>query len=131
MKDRFECPEAPKDDFDLGVFGREYRLLGSRLRIGAGTTGKMSKHPRAMIKVELRGKDLGIRLSGDEKGVLVLAEGKTALSTLKEMICHLYQIIVREKIDIRDLELVREAEAAKAAGGDEAACEILKSREID
>ena len=68
MKDRFECPEAPKDDFDLGVFGREYRLLGSRLRIGAGTTGKMSKHPRAMIKVKLRGKDLGICLAGDEKG---------------------------------------------------------------
>ena len=27
MKDRFECPEAPKDDFDLGVFGRESILL--------------------------------------------------------------------------------------------------------
>ena len=131
MKNRFECPGSPKDDFDIGIFGREYRLKGTSLRVGAGTTGELSERPRAMISVELRGKDLGIRLSGDEKGVLVLAEGKTALSTLKEMICHLYQIIVREKIDIRDLELVREAEAAKAAGGDEAACEILKSREID
>ena len=68
MKNRFECPGSPKDNFDIGIFGREYRLKGTSLRVGAGTTGELSERPRAMMSVELRGKDLGIRLAGDDKG---------------------------------------------------------------
>jgi len=94
-----------KDEVNLDLLGAGFDFDGARIRAMAGTTGSSAKVPCAAIRLEYEGEnqDLEWLVRNDGCGVEFAARGDDAVLMLKELIAHLYQIVVEEKVNIEDV----------------------------
>lgn len=113
MKDKIPIYEAIPDLLGLGM-----KFQGAKVEAMAGTTGISADDPQAVVVLNCKGEapDLYLRAHEDGTGVCLCARSGEAVSVLQEMITHLYQIIVREKVDIEDVYKYHEYKKSEEEG---------------
>jgi len=89
-------------------FNHEINFNGARMHAMAATTGCVAegnkRKARAKICLCATGKGFWTYSLDTQNGFLLEAFGNDALEALKEAVRHLYQVIVREKVDIQEIE---------------------------
>jgi len=107
-----------KTEVNLDLLGTGFDFNGARIYALAGTTGKSAKVRCAAIQLEYEGEnqDLEWYVRKDGRGVELAAKGDEAVLMLKELIAHLYQIIVREKVNIEDVYKYHEYKKSEEEG---------------
>lgn len=113
MKDKVPIYEAIPDLLGVG-----FKFQDAKVEAMAGTTGSSAEDPQAAVIVNFMGDvpDMRWRVRRDGKGVCLCARSGKAVSVLQEMIAHLYQIAVEEKVDIETLYGYHEFKKSKEEG---------------
>lgn len=60
----------------------------------------------AGFSLHLNGAGMSVEPTVDDDGFIVLCTGDDAVEALKQAISHLYRVIVKEKVDIREVEAI-------------------------
>ena len=93
-------------------FFRDIRVNDEGLQVMASSNGsRMNEeddHLRhAGICLHLYGENMDIRPTSEKDGFILLCSGDDAVEALKEAVTHLYRVIVKEKVDICEVEASR------------------------
>ena len=107
-----------KNEVNLDLLGAGFDFNGARICAMAGTTGSSAKVRCAAMQLEYEGKnqDLEWFVRKDGRGVELAAKSDEAVLILQELIAHLYQIIVREKVNIEDVYKYHEYKKSEEEG---------------
>ena len=93
-------------------FTRNIRVNEANVLVTASSTGSpvdgLVNRKRAGFCLHVAGPDINIEQAEDGDGYIVLCHGKDAVEALKEAVSHLYRVIVKERIDIREVEAIEE-----------------------
>lgn len=93
-------------------FTRDIRVNDVSVMVTASSTGSpvsgAARKRRAGFCLHLDGPNMDVDPAEDGNGIAVLCQGKDAVDALKEAVSHLYRVIVKEKIDIREVEAIEE-----------------------
>ena len=93
-------------------FTRNIQVNDANVLVTASSTGSpvegSDNKKRAGFCLHLGGPNMDLDPAEDGDGFIVLCHGKDAVDALKEAVSHLYQVIVKEKIDIREVEAIEE-----------------------
>ncbi len=94
-------------NFTRNIQVNEANVLVTASSTGSPVEGLVSK-VRAGFCLHLSGPNMDLDPTDDGDGFIILCHGKDAVDALKEAVSHLYQVIVKEKIDIREVEAIEE-----------------------
>ena len=94
-------------NFTRNIQVNESSVLVTASSTGSPVEGSVNKK-RAGFRLQLVGPNMDVEPAEDGDGFIVLCHGKDAVDALKEAVSHLYRVIVKEKIDIREVEAIDE-----------------------
>ena len=99
-------------------FARDIRVNDDSVLAMASTTGSAVEgavsRRIAGFTLHLNGPHIDVEPAEEGDGVLVVCHGKDAVDALKEAISHLYRVVVKEKVDIRDVGAIEEIRRKKS-----------------
>ena len=94
-------------NFTRNIQVNETNVLVTASSTGSPVEGSANKR-RAGFSLYLGGPNMDIDPAENGDGFIVMCHGKDAVDALKEAVSHLYRVIVKEKIDIREVEAIED-----------------------
>ena len=91
-------------------FTRDIQVNDEGVMVMASTNGSPVEGDEctrlAGFSLHLNGAGMSVEPAVDDDGFIVLCTGDDAVEALKQAISHLYRVIVKEKVDIREVEAI-------------------------